>query len=125
MELIASSKSGDLDSVQTILQSAAGRQNISAQDRYGNTALYWAAREGHRAVCEALLQHGASSSQANGDGYTPLMQACAHGHAAVVRLLLAEGADPHCKDHYGRDAKDKALRYGFPDLVPLLGGKKR
>lgn len=54
----------------------------------GTTALHAAARGGHLAVVELLLEHGAQPELADAQGNTALMLACRHGHADVVNALL-------------------------------------
>ena len=66
----------------------------------GGVALRNASRNGHLAVVEVLLAHGADV-RAGDDA--ALRQASREGHAAVVEVLLAHGANVHARD-------DAALR---------------
>jgi ankyrin repeat protein len=56
------------------------------------TALCEAAALGHLEAARLLLDGGADSSRADGDGDTPLMAAALHGQLEVLRLLLGRGA---------------------------------
>jgi ankyrin repeat protein len=48
---------------------------------------------GHKAMVELLLAHGADPTVKSGDGETPLHQAAEKGFPAVAQVLLAHGAD--------------------------------
>jgi ankyrin repeat protein len=61
----------------------------------GMTPLLLAAREGHVDAVRALLNAGASVSQASaGDKTSPLLIATINGHFDLAMLLLDKGADP-------------------------------
>ncbi|OJJ83539.1 ankyrin repeat domain-containing protein, partial [Aspergillus glaucus CBS 516.65] len=51
------------------------------------TPLFWAARNGHEAVVNLLLEKGADTSTTDKDGRTPLFWAARNGNEAVVKLL--------------------------------------
>ena len=80
---------------------AAGRQSparggadVDAKDEpRGQTALMWAAAEGHAAVVQALIAAGADVHARLPSGFTPLLFAVRQGHIGVVRALLEAGAD--------------------------------
>ena len=57
----------------------------------GPTALYLACREGHTAVVNSLLRHGADPTIPDHAGWTPLLAASYSGHWSVVKALV------HCK----------------------------
>ncbi len=59
----------------------------------GQTALMWAAAEGHAAVVATLLAAGADLQSALPSGFTPLLFAVREGRLDVVRVLLEAGAD--------------------------------
>ena len=65
----------------------------SKDDRRGQTALMWAAAEGHADVVQALIDAGADFRTRLPSGFTPLLFAVREGRIDVVRVLLKAGAD--------------------------------
>lgn len=57
------------------------------------TALIWAAAEGHAEVVAALIEAGAEYRTALESGFTPLLLAVRNGHLEVVKALLDAGVD--------------------------------
>ena len=57
------------------------------------TALVWAAAEGHAEVVEELIKAGAEFRTPLASGFTPLLFAVREGHIEVVRTLVKAGAD--------------------------------
>ena len=62
-----------------------------ARERRGQTALMWAAAEGHAAVVRALLEAGADINATLDSGFTPFFFAVREGRIDVVRALLEAG----------------------------------
>ena len=58
----------------------------------GNTALIWAAREGHTEIAQLLIQAEVNPNAADQDGLTALMWAVEKGHTEIVQLLRDAGA---------------------------------
>jgi ankyrin repeat protein len=86
-------RAGKTDAVDTLLAHGA---NLQATERSkGQTALMWAAAEGHAAVVKTLLRHAADVRVRSSSGFTPLMFAAAEGDKEVTELLLAAGASVH------------------------------
>ena len=87
---ILASERGYLEIVQALL----GREgtDVNKGGLGGDTALHWAAREGHIEVARALLQAGANARKSNEEGQTPLHLASREGHIEIVRALLEAGA---------------------------------
>ncbi|EGD80428.1 hypothetical protein PTSG_11073 [Salpingoeca rosetta] len=76
--LMEAACAGDLDTVTTLL--LAGTDPNTANKVNGWTPLHWAAKRGHKAVVECLLQNGADPQRTNKDGKTPadiVHQSCA------------------------------------------------
>lgn len=71
------------------LLDAGAAADINAEDADGETALLLAARRGHQAAVELMLEHGAATDQANRSGVTPLIAAALFGHDGTVEVLLA------------------------------------
>ena len=64
----------------------------------GQTALHYAALNGHVEMCAVLLRAGVMRDALTKVNRTPLHLACQHGHLSVVQLLIANGADLHAAD---------------------------
>jgi ankyrin repeat protein len=71
------------------------RADVNAREqRYGDTALMWAAVAGHVDVVRLLIEAGADVRAVDDEGVTALHLARANGHTEVAAALLAAGADP-------------------------------
>ena len=83
---------------------------VDAKDEArGQTALMWAAAEGHAAVVQALLAAGADVQARLPSGFTPLLFAVREGRLDVVRVLL-EGGRRRQRDGPGRRPAPARLR---------------
>ena len=67
--------------------------NVNARERKGQTALMWAAAEGHSEVVDALLKAGADFRTPLTSGFTPLFFAVREGRSEVALRLLEAGVD--------------------------------
>ena len=61
----------------------------------GMTALLHAARDGHLAAAEALLDGGGDIDQVSADGTSPLLIATLNGQFDLALVLVERGADPN------------------------------
>jgi len=102
--LMTASRVGSLASVKALLSRGATVDN--KDDRRGQTALMWAAAEGHARVVEMLIEVGADLHHRLPSGFTPLLFAVREGRTDVVRVLLKAGADVN-------------------ETVPVEGGRRR
>ncbi len=68
---------------------------VDATDRYGWTALMWAARTGSLETMKVLIDGGADVDARDHwiNGWTPMMHAIHKGRTEAVRLLIGHGAD--------------------------------
>ncbi|KAF2672553.1 ankyrin [Microthyrium microscopicum] len=64
---------------------------VNAKNGAGNTALHWAALNGHVLVILELLRHGADPSVLNGAGHDALYEAEVNEKEEAVDVLLKEG----------------------------------
>ena len=102
--LMTASRSGALASVKAFL---ARGVPVDAKDEVrGQTALMWAAAEGHADVVQALVDAGANIKTRVATGLTPLLFAVREGRLDVVRILLKAGADVN-------------------ETIPTEGGRRR
>lgn len=116
-ELILAAKRGDGVGVWAALASGAAPDFT---DRAGNTALIFAARDGHLGVAEILLDYGATVDWQDDEKVTPLILASSHNHLEIVSLLLNHGATLAIRDQWGRTALDYAERRGIDDPIAVM-----
>ncbi|KAK3934350.1 hypothetical protein QBC46DRAFT_359079 [Diplogelasinospora grovesii] len=94
--------------------------DVEAKDEDGWTLLLWAAKNGHEAVVQQLLEKGADVEAKDNYSRTPLSYAAAAGHEAVVQRLLEKGADVKVKDKVGRTPLLWAAEGGHDAVVQRL-----
>ncbi|POM78898.1 Ankyrin repeat domain containing hypothetical protein 52 [Phytophthora palmivora] len=85
------------------------------------TALYLAASQRRKTVCELLLDVGRAAVDARDwKGYTPLMVAAKRGYVEIVQVLLSRGANIEAVNDDGNRALEIASRNGRTAVVQLL-----
>ncbi len=89
-------------------------------DRFGRTALWWAAREGQLDTVRQLIEATENPNARDIDGEAPLHAAARGGHAAVIALLLRHGADPHVTDRHGTTPLHVAVESADAESVRAL-----
>jgi ankyrin repeat protein len=87
----AATRSGNLDTVVSLLQSGA---NVNALDRYNQTALMHAAHRGDLPLVKLLVENGAELNVRAKLNLSAIDLARIGGHEAVVSFLLSVGAEP-------------------------------
>ncbi|KAL2635211.1 hypothetical protein R1flu_006690 [Riccia fluitans] len=76
--------------------------DVDAKDRYGRTALIWAADCGHIHAVETLIRLSANiHATDNHTGRTAIHWAARAGNLPIVKLLVTYGADFCKEDRYG------------------------
>ncbi len=78
-----------VDTALTLLDYGAG---VDCCDGGGNTALHWAALNGHQGGVELLLDCCCDVSVKNAEGETAMSLAMLAGNADIVKMLQAAGA---------------------------------
>ncbi|MBU0513320.1 MAG: ankyrin repeat domain-containing protein [Proteobacteria bacterium] len=117
--LIRAARAGRLAAVQLLLAKGAA---VNAANKWQNTALHWAAYNGHHRVVTLLLRHRARLDVREKDkGHTPLHDAAWKGRWQVVRLLLEAGADPGARSREGLTPLEVALRHHRLAVAELIG----
>ncbi len=91
--LMAAARTGVVDSVTALLRHGADGGVDAREGWRGQTALMWAAAEGHAAVVAPLAAAGADVDASSDAGFTPLAFAVRAGHADAVEALVNAGAD--------------------------------
>ena len=110
--LMTAARTGALPAVKALLSHGA---SVDARDdRRAQTALIWAAAEGHGAVVQSLIEAGADFRTRLQSGFTPLLFAARDGRAEVVRVLLKAGADVNETIPAGK-------RIGYGGRMPPVG----
>lgn len=85
--------------VQNLIQQGANPNAHCLRHVY--SAFSAAARNGHLAIVQDLLQGGADIEQQDTEGFTPLMLAAKHNHLGVVNCLIQNNVDLDKQDlHY-------------------------
>ncbi|XP_008836214.1 ankyrin repeat domain-containing protein 39 isoform X2 [Nannospalax galili] len=108
---------GDLGRVKYFIQKPT---DPSQPDSAGYTALHYASRNGHYAVCQFLLESGAKCDAQTRGGATALHRASYCGHTEIARLLLLHGSNPQLVDDDGMTSLHKAAEKGHKDICSLL-----
>jgi ankyrin repeat protein len=116
-ELLLAAKRGDGVGVWAALASGAVPDFT---DRNGNTALIFAARDGHLDIAELLVGYGATVDWQDDEQVTPLILASSRNHPEIVTLLLNHGATLAIRDQWGRTALDYAERRGADDPIAVM-----
>ena len=91
--LMAAARTGVVDSVTVLLRHGAGVGVDAREGWRGQTALMWAAAEGHAPVVAPLVAAGANVDAHSDGGFTPLAFAVRAGHGDTVEALVEAGAD--------------------------------
>lgn len=112
--LMTAARTGRLAAVKALL--AHGAAVDSKEERRAQTALMWAAAEGHAEVVQALVDAGADFRTGLPSGFTPLLFAVREGRLDVARVLLKAGADVN-----ETVAAAAGRRRGYGGRLPPIG----
>lgn len=116
--LMHAARAGRVEAVNTLIYAGA---RINATETWnGQSALMWAAAEGHAPVVQALVEGGADIRLSSNAGTTPLIFAVRKGDMASVKALIAAGADVNEKRPDLATPLLVAIINGHEDLVDLL-----
>ena len=90
-----------LGKTKEVIKAINGGINVNTKDKYGYTALMYAALQDDAETVNALLEIGADINAKSNSGLTALMLAAYSGHLEIIDILIKAGADVNArKDNY-------------------------
>ncbi len=114
--LILACENGHLQLAQLLHRRGA---NLAAEDTFGQGCLAHAAKEGHEAIVNWLLDLGLDVNEPN-NKVTPIMRACSNGQFDMAKLLKARGASLAPKRPHEDNCLLRAAASGNAALVGWL-----
>ncbi len=115
--LIAAVEQGDIELVALLLNAGV---SASAQNKYGDPALFFAVSKEHKEILRLLLNRGADINAKDKRGDTALHLAVILHETERVVLLLSNGANTEVQANHGWTALHLAASYGRTELLELL-----
>ena len=110
---------GDAEVVKQLLALGAGVRTVT---QHHSTPILSAARRGHLAVMQLLVEARAATDARDLAGDSALHLAAMEGHTATVKYLLDVGVDVEAKNGSGQTAVHMAAREGCEGVMELLLG---
>ena len=108
---------GDLATVQALLDAGVP---VNTRDKYGRTALHFAANGGQTQVVQWLLDRGANLESRTVSFESPLMYAGLGCRAGTAKLLLDRGADVYVLNRKAWNVQMFAVQFHCAELEALL-----
>ncbi|MBX2847486.1 MAG: ankyrin repeat domain-containing protein [Acidiferrobacterales bacterium] len=93
---------------------------VNSTDRYGRTAIFYAAINGNNSIVESLLDAGADAGISSNLLKTPLMAAVNNDHVSTTQMLLRQNVSIDDVDHSGWSAIFYAVWNANLELTTLL-----
>ena len=107
---------GDENTVRSLL--LASKVNINDKNKFGKTALMYAASNNRESMVSLLIDKGADiNMKRNNNGWTALMDAAMNNKESIVSLLIDRGADINIKSNSGFTALMDAASYNKESIV--------
>lgn len=94
--------------------------DINLQNKWGDTALIYAAANTNRPIIQQLLKYNPQIDLQNVNGYTALMLAAEKNDTGCVHELLAAGADIDIGNGWNTAVLTFAAQNGNLDMINLL-----
>uniref|UniRef100_A0A2A4K1M0 SOCS box domain-containing protein n=1 Tax=Heliothis virescens TaxID=7102 RepID=A0A2A4K1M0_HELVI len=110
-----------LESTGAAIASASVVTNgIDQHDAFMQTALHYAAEQGHAGVVKLLIEAGCKVDAETGDGVTALHVAVIKNYIDIVKILIKAGSNVNHKTYDRMTPLHFATSRGFLDLVKFL-----
>eukprot|EP00960_Hanusia_phi_P078436 768816-Hanusia_phi.AAC.6 len=119
--LHAAASKGEVEMLRDILRHTGA--DAGERDRFGSTALHYAAGGGHVDAATLLLSKGAKINAQNEEGDSPLHLAAKGSSFDMLVELLEHGADLSLKNKRSNDAAKIARMFGRRDFESLLNAR--
>lgn len=120
MALIPAATGNNLIELAQLLSS--GRVAVDETDRWGRTALMYAARTSVDSV-RLLVDGGANISATSKDGDLPLHIAIREGRTLIAKYLVSQGCELNTVNKTGQSPLLCAILYSQPEVAKLLLGR--
>ena len=101
-----------IEEILKLIKMGAG---INTQNKWGNTALMYAAGKGHAETCAKLLEMGADINAQDEDDSTALIWAAKYGRTETYSKIIEMGADINAQDIWGNTAFMCAAKKGYAE----------
>lgn len=111
---------GDTQRIEACLAELPDGAPVCVRDKYGWTALHYAAQGGQLDACKLLLHAKGDANTELPDFSTPIMLAVEEGNISVAELLLQHGARTRCKDEAGFTVLDRCAPGAMPEFKTLV-----
>jgi ankyrin repeat protein len=116
--LMTAARTGRLDIVRALLTRGSAVNAVEAWR--GQTALMWAAGEGHTETAQELIRAGADVQIKSKGGFTALLFAVRGGHTGTARALAAAGANVNDRAADGSSALGVAVINAHFETAAML-----
>lgn len=110
---------GHLKSIELLIKHGAN-VNLKNDDKQTPLARLILRKDSNLKLVELLLSHGANPQSLDRDRLTPLHYCAMYQRVEVAKLLISKGVRLSLEDSIKDMPLDKAIRYGYLDMVELL-----
>jgi len=93
---------------------------VDHRDYYGQTPIYYAAREGHCEMIQKLVNYGANVNNEDNIGQTPLFYSVREGHRQASEVLINNGAIVNKQDKKHRTPYCLVKKNNKEEIMKLL-----
>lgn len=111
---------GDSRTIEACLAELPDGAPVCIRDKYGWTALHYAAQGAKFEACKLLLNARGDANTELPDFSTPIMLAVEEGNISVAELLLQHGARTRSKDEAGFTVLDRCAPSLLPEFKALV-----